>query len=313
VRLSPALSSCRLIAAVALVLAATHAASAGGKAGQAGKPGKSSRPEEAPRVRFLIVADSDAKEGAACALDGRNLKAVLEAGLGRQKLDGRYTIDVITGRDVAPANVLKYYEDLNVGANEALVFYYSGHGAYHSTKGHLLTFLQGDLARASVLAAMQKHRPRLAVVLTDCCAVLDDVAPPKQQPAVVPGRRAPAEATDPPSAPAHPPRPKDYLPPTAKAKATAVVTAHPPRPTNYRPPPPFVPHPDDNVPGSDSFVLRTADGPLPLKTLLAQTNGDVLRHLFYRHTGVVDINGCEKGKAAFATTRWAAGCSPSRC
>ncbi len=32
-----------------------------------------------------------------------------------------------------------------------------------------------------------------------------------------------------------------------------------------------------------------------------------MRNLFYRHTGVVDINGCEKGKAAYATVRWGGG------
>jgi hypothetical protein len=293
------MSRYRLIAALAILCLASNGASA------SDKPRK---PDEAARVRILIVADSDAKQGTACAMDGANLKAVLEAGLGKQKLDGRYTIDVIIGQDVAPGRVLKYYQDLKVAANDALVFYYSGHGAHHASKGHLLTFMQGDLARGEVLAAMQRHKPRLAVVLTDCCAVHDTIAAASPQvPVAVPGKRYLAEALDGPAAPAHPPRPKDYQPPSAVPKASAALTAHPPRPANYRPSPPFIPHPDDNVPGSDTLVLRTAAGPLPLKTLLAQTNGDVMRHLFFRHTGVVDINACEKGKAAFATTRWGGG------
>ncbi len=287
----------RLFTALVLVLAVSQAAPA------ADGPSKPSKPGEAARVRFLIVADSAAKQGAACALDGANLKAVLEAGLGRQKLSGRYTIDVIAGRDVTPRRVLQYYQDLKLKANEALVFYYSGHGAYHRSRGHLLTFNQGDLSCAAVLAAMQRHKPRLAVVLTDCCAAYEGAAP--KMPAALPGKRALALATDEP--PPHPPRPKDYQPPSAKVPPPAVAIAHPPRPTNYRPPPPFVPHPDDNVPGSDTFALRTAEGRLPLKTLLAQTDGAVLRHLFYRHTGVVDINGCETGKVAYATTRWGGG------
>jgi hypothetical protein len=296
--------TCRRFAVLATVLLAAHGAAAGDK---------TARPEEATRVRFLIVADSDAKEGAACAMDGHNLKAVLEAGLGRQKLDGRFTIDMITGREVSPGKVLKYYQDLKVGADEALVFYYSGHGAYHSAKGHLLTFSQGDLSRASVLAAMQQHKPRLAVVLTDCCAIFDDPPPakpnlPAKQPMGLPGKRTAAAAADgPQSGPAHPPRPPDYKPPSASANTPTALTAHPPRPENYRPPPPFISQFDDNVLGSDNLVLRTADGPLTLKTLLAQTNGEVMRHLFYRHAGLVDISGCEKGKAAFATTRWGGG------
>src|SRR6202043_434000 len=70
---------------------------------------------------------------------------------------------------------------------------------------------------------------------------------------------------------------------------------------------PFDLGPDDYVPGADGVVLRTADGPVLLKTVVEQTDGELLRHLFYRHTGVVDINGCQKGKAAYATCRWGGG------
>ena len=72
-----------LVAAIAVALLAGSAAAV-----------PSAQPDEAARVRFLIVADTDAREGAACGLDARNLKAVLEAGLKKQKLDGRYTIEL---------------------------------------------------------------------------------------------------------------------------------------------------------------------------------------------------------------------------
>src|SRR5438105_4478583 len=74
----------RLVVALAVLLLMIPAAPAGEQRGKF---------EEAARVRFLIVADSDAQEGDACALDADNLRAVLEAGLKKQKLDGRYTID----------------------------------------------------------------------------------------------------------------------------------------------------------------------------------------------------------------------------
>lgn len=314
----PLLPMPRLLAALGMLFLVAHASSA---------QDKPAKVDEAVRLRVLIVADTDAKEGAACGLDASNLKAVLEAGLKKQKLEGRYTIDTVTGRDVSPAHVLKYYKDLKVGTNDALVFYYSGHGAYHTKKGHLLTFNQGDLPRASVLAAMQKHRPRLTVVLTDCCAIYDDIPLPKPNapaaavgpislpklpglPAVpgLPRIRGLDAATDPPPpGPASPPRPKDYLPPSLAGSVPPAEVPHPPRPENYRPPPPLDLGPDDYTPGADGVVLRTADGPLPLKTLVEQTDGELMRSLFYRHTGVVDINGCEKGKAAYATVRWGGG------
>ena len=276
---------------------------------------KTGKFDEARRVRFLIVADTDAREGAACKLDADNLKAVLEAGLKKQKLDGRYTIDTLAGRDVAPGYVLRYYQELKVGPKEALVFYYSGHGAYDKSKGHLLTFHQGDLARSRVLAAMQKHKPRLAVLLTDCCATYEDVlagktplptaAPVVPGPALkLPGKRGLWADADPQqSAPGNPPRPADYKPPSL---STVTEFPHPPRPENYRPPPPFDAGPDDYT-GTGPVVLRTGDGPLPLKTVVDQTDGDVMRDLFYRHTGLVDISGCQKGKHAYATVRWGGG------
>jgi hypothetical protein len=302
----------RLLAALAVAILIRPAIATADKSGQA---------DEAVRVRFLIVADTDAREGAACGLDASNLKAVLEAGLKKQKLDARYTIDTLSGRDVAPNRVLKYYEGLKVGANDALVFYYSGHGAYSAKKGHLLTFMQGDLARATVLAAMQRHKPRLAVVLTDCCAIYDDLpatkpkaatkgpkAVPKGNVPMLPGKRGFGLAFNgPQTEPANPPRPKDYVPPTAAADTPAPEVPHPPRPENYRPPPPFDLGPDDHVAGADGVVLRTAGGPVPLKTVVEQTDGELLRHLFYRHTGLVDINGCQRGKAAYATARWGGG------
>ncbi len=32
-----------------------------------------------------------------------------------------------------------------------------------------------------------------------------------------------------------------------------------------------------------------------------------MRHLFYRHRGVVDINGCQKGQGAYAAVAWGGG------
>jgi hypothetical protein len=261
--------------------------------------------EETTRVRFLIVADTDAREGDACGMDASNLKTVLEAALKKQKLENRYSIDLLTGRDVTPEKVLKYYQDLKLGAHEALVFYYSGHGAYHMVKGHLLTFNQGDLSRASLLAAMQKHQPRLTVVLTDCCAIFEGEPVGKPGSPGPPTKRGLGAFEDAPPKSGSPPRPPDYKPPSKDN--VAVAPAHPPRPANYRPPPPIEFGPGLKSPHADGVVLSTADGPLPLKTIVAETDGELLRHLFYWHSGVVDINGCKKGTGAYATIHWGGG------
>src|ERR1700693_5685160 len=129
----------RLIAAMAVVLVLTQSAWA------------VDRPAEATRVRFLILVDTHDSAGATWDLDGRNLKAVLVAGLTKQQLDGRYSIDTFTGSDVTPANVLNYYKGLKVEPDEALVFYYSGHGAYNTSKGHFMAFAHGALFRRDLV------------------------------------------------------------------------------------------------------------------------------------------------------------------
>jgi hypothetical protein len=50
--------------------------------------------------------------------------------------------------------------------------------------------------------------------------------------------------------------------------------------------------------------LRTAAGSVALKDLLDKTDGQVLRHLLFRHEGVVDINGCKKGLLSHGTKDW---------
>jgi hypothetical protein len=53
-----------------------------------------------------------------------------------------------------------------------------------------------------------------------------------------------------------------------------------------------------------NVVLAAAGGKLPLATVTQETDGSVLRDLFFRHTGVVDINGCAKGALSHGTLQW---------
>jgi hypothetical protein len=56
------------------------------------------------------------------------------------------------------------------GPEEALLFYYTGHGCVEKNQGQMLMMKHGPLPRADVRAAMLKHNPKLAVILTDCCS-----------------------------------------------------------------------------------------------------------------------------------------------
>lgn len=280
---------------------------------------------EADRLRVLLVLDTDDKMGATWGLDGANVKAVLEAALKRQQLDGRYTIDVLTGKDVTPDKVLQYYAGLNVGSNEALLFYYSGHGGYHRNKGHFLALTSGPLFRKDLHAAMAKHGPRLAVVLTDCCsnyaggALAEEPAGQVRVIRVNLGAKPKAREEEPPPVvlaldrrtlrrvssrpdvsallPGRGPV-REQEPPVERVAALRGA-ALPAQPRAAREEPPSVR--GGRGPG---VVLQTGDGPLPLQVVLDRADGRLLRDLLYRHGGVVDVNGCKKGALSHGTGAW---------
>jgi hypothetical protein len=85
----------------------------------------------------------------------------------------RAEIRILTGKDVNAEAILSYYRDLNVGRDDALLFYYAGHGATDPTKGHFLALQELDakpLLRNVLLKAMEAHHPGLVVLMTDCCS-----------------------------------------------------------------------------------------------------------------------------------------------
>src|SRR6058998_1048554 len=93
-------------------------------------PSRAAEPGEATRVRILMAlytkkGETPGKE----RVDGEAIQRVVEAGFKAQGLQGRYTLDVLSGDDATVDNVVKYYRDLKTSPSEALVFFYSGHGA----------------------------------------------------------------------------------------------------------------------------------------------------------------------------------------
>src|SRR5207248_38679 len=69
--------------------------------------------------------------------------------------------------------ILAYYRNLQVDRNDALFFYYAGHGATDPQRGHFLALQElraKPLLRADLRRAMQAHHPGLVVLMTDCCS-----------------------------------------------------------------------------------------------------------------------------------------------
>jgi len=130
--------------------------------------------EELTRVRALIVVDTNSNVRVCEEQNLRNLYAALTAGIPRNRLE----ITVLSGEHATPQNVLRYYQNLQTGPNEAVLFYYGGHGGVDATRrfndgptlGHCLTMTAGGLYRRDLIAAIKARNPGLAVILTDCCS-----------------------------------------------------------------------------------------------------------------------------------------------
>jgi hypothetical protein len=137
-------------------------------------------PPELRRLRVLLVIDSDdSRIGKSVVIDRARITAALRLGIPAGKLD----LTVLSGKKATPAAVRSYYSKLSSGPDEALLFYFCGHGAFRGND-HVLQFRDGELElpRSELRKLMAARKAALTVVLTDCCGTLlpvkksDDVA-----------------------------------------------------------------------------------------------------------------------------------------
>ena len=73
------------------------------------------------------------------------------------------------------AKILDYYKNLKTGPDEALLFFYAGHGAYDNAKKEpVFELKRGDkvigILRRTVVQAMEAKGAGLTVILSDCCS-----------------------------------------------------------------------------------------------------------------------------------------------
>lgn len=281
--------------------------------------------KEIATLHVLIAVDTDDAGGATWGRDGANMKALIESSFQKQKLAGRFQIEVFTDKNVTAEKILGYYRSLKIGPDDGLLFYYSGHGGFHIAKGHFLALTRGLLDRKALIDSMEALKPRLCVVLTDCCANYAGGAfktEPKGE--VVERTRDPLPAQ---------PRAANEEPPSKTRSLRFMVRRPTPRPVyngtftvaKVEEPPASVeaidnPSPRNFKPAKDeepqatvaavtrlpgqANTLTTGDGRVSLRELLNASDGVVLRDLCFRNAGLVDINGSEKGAYSFGTLNW---------
>lgn len=126
-------------------------------------------PLELRKVYALLVVDTLSDLGESVKVDGERIDHLLSNMLPKDRAE----IVVLTGKDVNANAILSYFRGLKVGRDDALFFYYAGHGAIDPQKGHFLALQElgtKPLLRAELRRVMQEHQPGLVVIMTDCCS-----------------------------------------------------------------------------------------------------------------------------------------------
>ena len=126
---------------------------------------------QAQTIHAVIAVDQDnrANLGQNAKADFDNMIWLFQSNIPADRLNLRaLSVDRIT-----PESILRELQSLVVAPNDAVVFYYSGHGAFDQQRNeqYLLMEGRGNLYRTMVAKTIESKSPRLSVILTDCCNV----------------------------------------------------------------------------------------------------------------------------------------------
>ncbi|MFO0867039.1 MAG: caspase family protein [Gemmataceae bacterium] len=141
--------------------------------------------DEADKVHVvLLVYGKDGEFGAACRKDVNAFAKMLDQGF-EQKAN-RLEFHDYTGlnptsfRSWTPKEVLADLGQMQVGNNDAIVLYHSGHGMIVEPKvpesSQIVLTDEGPIQRGDLLRVLGAKRPRGLVLLTDCCSSYPDGA-----------------------------------------------------------------------------------------------------------------------------------------
>ncbi|MCA9054118.1 MAG: hypothetical protein KDA75_09795 [Planctomycetaceae bacterium] len=129
----------------------------------------------APTIHLVIVADTlDRSIGDSVQVDVDMVEEVFRGNVPERQLN----IHKLTGNEANVDVWLARIREIKPAAEDALVVYYSGHGAYERQSGHLFAPRGRTVPRAQIVAAIKEQGVRLGVLIGDCCSTLIEVPIP---------------------------------------------------------------------------------------------------------------------------------------
>lgn len=142
-------------------------------------------------IHVILAADgTDTNIGNAVRADQANMSHLFQSNVPAANLN----LIALDPSTLTLEGMLQAVERLNVAPNDTVVFYYSGHGAFDANGGKQFFELsnnRGKLYRETLLAKMEEKKPRLAVLLSDCCNNVINTVPGVREVGVTPQIRAP--------------------------------------------------------------------------------------------------------------------------
>jgi hypothetical protein len=121
--------------------------------------------QELKKLHALLVIDTASNLGPSVQRDLDTMRDLL-----KQLPKNKVETTVLQGADATPDRVLDYFKRLAIGSDEAMLCYYSGHGATDPDRGHFLAMKAGLLSRTRLREAMDGKQAGLSVLLSDCCS-----------------------------------------------------------------------------------------------------------------------------------------------
>jgi hypothetical protein len=129
-------------------------------------------PEPLKKLYVVLAFDTDDEDlKTSLEVDESRITALLRATIPSNRYEIARTLK---GKQVSAARIVAAVKSLKgkVTANDAVLFFYGGHGAVNEKHGHVLKMSAGgpDLARSLLRKEMEKLGAGLTVLLTDCCS-----------------------------------------------------------------------------------------------------------------------------------------------
>ena len=162
-----------------------------------------SRHAEAARVHLIAVGDTlDKKIGDEVNEDIQHLTGFLVRS-GRKSL---LPPKMLIGPECNPKAIAKALDQIDIQPNDAIVFYYTGHGAYDATNGQFMEiprlgenrYVSRTAIRDKLKGLVDARQIRLAVLMTDMCNLQKIInVPPWPMPGVGAAAGIPADDDDP--------------------------------------------------------------------------------------------------------------------